>query len=86
MRDFQVVCDGLAQLLACGGIEDAHRRCHLRSLRIVTLGFFGWEQFAHAAVSPRLPISLTRIIARTEGYTYAANVWSLPIVQRRLVP
>jgi hypothetical protein len=44
------------------------------------VGDFGWE-IAHAAVSRRPPISLARIIARTEGYTYAANVWDVSIVQ-----
>jgi hypothetical protein len=29
----------------------------------------------------RPPIPLTRIVARTEGYTYAAKVWDLSIVQ-----
>jgi hypothetical protein len=29
---------------------------------------------AHAAVSRRPPISLPSIVARTEGYTYAAEV------------
>jgi hypothetical protein len=33
---------------------------------------FGWE-IAHAAVSRRPPTSLSRIVARTEGYTYAVN-------------
>jgi hypothetical protein len=33
----------------------------------------GWE-IAHAAVSRRLPVSLDRVVARTEGYTHAASV------------
>jgi hypothetical protein len=37
---------------------------------------------AHAAVSPRPPISLSMVVARTEGYTYAAIVWDLSLVQR----
>ena len=41
---------------------------------------FGWE-IAHAAVSRRPPISLYTIVAHTEGYTYAAKVWDLSIVQ-----
>jgi hypothetical protein len=41
---------------------------------------FGWE-IAHAAVSRRPPISLVTIVARTEGYTHAAKVWALFIVQ-----
>jgi hypothetical protein len=31
--------------------------------------------------SRRPPISLDTTVARTEGYTYAANVWDLSIVQ-----
>jgi hypothetical protein len=45
------------------------------------LGFFGWES-AHAAVSRRPPISLSRVVARAEGYTCDANVWDLSLVQR----
>jgi hypothetical protein len=41
---------------------------------------FGWE-IAHAAVSRRPPISLSRIVARTHMYTYTARVWDLSIVQ-----
>jgi hypothetical protein len=42
---------------------------------------FGWE-IAHTAVSPRPPISLDMIVARTEGYTYdAKKVWGFSIVQ-----
>ena len=37
-------------------------------------GGFGWEM-AHAAVS------LDRIVARAEGYTFAATVWDLSIVE-----
>ena len=40
----------------------------------------GWE-IAHAAVSRRPPIPISRIVARTEGYTHAAKVWDLSIVQ-----
>jgi hypothetical protein len=36
---------------------------------------------AHAAVSRRPPISLFRIAARTEGYTYVANGWPLSLDQ-----
>jgi hypothetical protein len=39
------------------------------------------QEIAHAAVSRLPPISLTRIVARTEGYTHAAKVWDLSIVQ-----
>ena len=38
-------------------------------------------EIAHAAVSRRPPISLCTIVARTHMYTYAANVWDLPLVQ-----
>jgi hypothetical protein len=41
---------------------------------------FGWE-IAHAAVSGRPSISLDAIVARTEGYTHAANVWDVSIAQ-----
>ena len=41
---------------------------------------FGCE-IAHAAVSRRPPISLYTIVARTDGYTYAAKVWDLSLVQ-----
>jgi hypothetical protein len=36
---------------------------------------------AHAAVSPRPPISLDTSVARTRVYTYAAKVWDFSIVQ-----
>jgi hypothetical protein len=41
---------------------------------------FGWD-IAHAAVSRRTSISFSRIVARTDGYTYAAKVWDSSIVQ-----
>jgi hypothetical protein len=41
---------------------------------------FGWE-VAHAAVSRRPPIYLDTMVARNEGYTYAAKVWDLSILQ-----
>jgi hypothetical protein len=41
---------------------------------------FGWE-IAHAAVSRRPPIYLDTIVLRTEGFTYAAEVWDLSIIQ-----
>jgi hypothetical protein len=34
-----------------------------------------------AAVSPRPPISLYTIVAHAEGYTFAAKVWALSLVQ-----
>jgi hypothetical protein len=39
----------------------------------------GWE-VAHAAVSRRPLISLDTMVARTEGFTHAANVWDVSIV------
>jgi hypothetical protein len=42
--------------------------------------FFGWEM-AHEAVSRRPPIYLDTIVARSEGYTYAASVWDVCLVQ-----
>jgi hypothetical protein len=42
----------------------------------------GWE-VAHAAGSPRPPIPLPTIVARTEGYTYDASVWDLSLVVRQ---
>jgi hypothetical protein len=39
---------------------------------------------AHAAVSRRPPVSFSRIVARTEGYTYAAKIRALSIVQQPL--
>jgi hypothetical protein len=41
---------------------------------------FGWE-IAHAAVSRRPPISLSRVVARTHMYTYAPKCWDSSIVQ-----
>jgi hypothetical protein len=41
---------------------------------------FGWE-IAHEAVSPRPPISLFTIVARTRMYTYDATVLALRIAQ-----
>jgi hypothetical protein len=41
---------------------------------------FGWE-IAHEAVSRFPPISLYTTVAHTEGYTYAAEVWALCLVQ-----
>jgi hypothetical protein len=46
----------------------------------LTLRIWGGEN-AQTAVSPRPPISLSRIVARAEGYTYAAKLWALCLVQ-----
>jgi hypothetical protein len=52
----------------------------MNKLRIETLGNSGGRG-AHAAVSPRPPISLYTIILRTGGYTHAAEVWDVSIIQ-----
>jgi hypothetical protein len=39
------------------------------------------EEIAHAAASQRPPIPPDRTVVRTEGYTYAASVWDVCIVQ-----
>jgi hypothetical protein len=44
------------------------------------VGDFGWG-IAHAGVSRRLPNPLDTTVARSEGYTYAAQVRDLSIVQ-----
>jgi hypothetical protein len=41
---------------------------------------FGWE-IAHGADTRRPPISLYPVVLRTGGYTYAAKVWDLSIMQ-----
>jgi hypothetical protein len=41
---------------------------------------FGWE-IAHAAVTRLPPISLYAVVARTAGYTFAAKVCDLSLVQ-----
>jgi hypothetical protein len=40
---------------------------------------FGWKRSITRPFRP--PIPLCRIVARTEGYTHAAKVWDLSIVQ-----
>jgi hypothetical protein len=60
-------------------VRPTHRTT-TKKLRIVTVGISGGSR-AHAAVSRRAPVSLCTIVARTEGYTYAAKVWALFIVQ-----
>jgi hypothetical protein len=44
-------------------------------------GGFRVGEIAHAAASRRPPIPLSTIVARTNMYTYDANVWGLSIVQ-----
>jgi hypothetical protein len=39
-----------------------------------------WE-IVHAVVTRRPPISLSTIVARIEGYTYAAKGWAVSLVQ-----
>jgi hypothetical protein len=56
------------------------QRC--KSLRIVTLGLRVGDERANAAVSRRpTNFPLHDIAARSEGYTYAANVWDLSLAQ-----
>jgi hypothetical protein len=40
-----------------------------------------WVGVVHAAVSRRPLIPFSRMVARTEGYTYAAKVWAVSLVQ-----
>ena len=47
----------------------------MQKLRIGLVGF------RVEIISRRPPIPLTRIVAHTEGYTHAAKVWDLSIVQ-----
>jgi hypothetical protein len=47
-------------------------------LRIATLRISGGR---FLTVSRRPPVPLSRIVARTHMYTYAANVWDSSIVQ-----
>ena len=56
----------------------------MQKLRI-GLEDFGWE-IAHAAVSRRPSIPLTRIVAHTEGYTHAAKVCKGPASQGSTAP
>jgi hypothetical protein len=62
-------------------VQGAERRSTaMRLLRNRTVrGDF--RGIAHAAVSRRPPVSLSMIVTRTEGYTYAAKVWDLSLVQ-----
>ena len=52
------------------------RRTPMHTLRIGLEG---------RSLSRRPPLSLPRIVARTEGYTYAANFWDLSIVHRQFM-
>jgi hypothetical protein len=72
----------VAALLACGADplqvrpfvnECAPQAGGMRSTRC--------KKLAHVAVSRRRPISLYTMVPRTEGYTHAAKVWDLSIVQ-----
>jgi hypothetical protein len=55
-------------------------RAHAATKKLRIVRDFGWE-IAHEAVSRRPPISLSRFVARTHMYTYAAKVWVSSIVQ-----
>jgi hypothetical protein len=60
---------------ADAALPGTHARHTMTTSRIV-------GERAHAAVSRRPPIFCRpRIVARTEGYTYDANVWALSSVQ-----
>ena len=48
-------------------------RARLDGIRVHLSSVFGWE-IAHADRFATPPGSLTRIVARTEGYMYATNV------------
>jgi hypothetical protein len=61
-------------------VGDRHRTYSDEQVANRNVGDFGWE-IAHEAVSRRPPISLDTIVARTEGYTYAASVWDSSLVQ-----
>ena len=66
-----------------GGHQCAHTRMScstaIKKSRIVTLGFLTGKSLTPPFATP---ISIYTIAARTEGYTYAAKVWDLSIVQR----
>jgi hypothetical protein len=49
-------------------------------MQLLRIGLLGRE-IVHAAVSRRPPISLSTIVARTEGYTHTAKVWAVSLVQ-----
>jgi hypothetical protein len=53
--------------MLCAELPHSDKKVANRNVR-----YFGWET-AHAAVSRRPPIPLDTIVARTEGYTYAAK-------------
>jgi hypothetical protein len=63
----------------CGCAGDLEAGPEVR-LRIVTLRNFGCET-AHAAVLRRPPVPLSTSVARAGGYTHAAQLWDLSIVQ-----
>jgi hypothetical protein len=62
----------------CAGVSRAEGASEIqrwKKLRIVTYGFQVGDRSLDA------PISLYTVVARTQGYTYAAQVWDLSIVQ-----
>jgi hypothetical protein len=52
-----------------------------RAVSLVVLGFVPGGERSHAAVSRRRSVSLSRSIARTEGYTHDAKVGAFSSVQ-----
>jgi hypothetical protein len=69
--------------LICRGCSHSHlqtqppRRTAMQKLRIVTVGFSGGRWLTR----PFRDVSLDKIVARAEGYTFAATVWDLSIVE-----
>ena len=51
----------------------------MQKLRIGLVGFRVGDRSRGHFATPTIP--LTRIVAHTEGYTHAAKVWDLSIVQ-----
>ena len=69
--------------LICRGCSHSHlqtqppRRTTMQKLRIVTVGVSGGRSLTW----PFRDVSLDKIVARAEGYTFAATVWDLSIVE-----
>jgi len=58
------------------------RRTAMQKLRIVTVGVSGGK----CLTRPFRDVSLDKIVARAEGYTFAATVWDLSIVEGPFLP
>ena len=69
--------------LICRGCSHSHlqtqppRRTTMQKLRIVTVGVSGGRSLTW----PFRDVSLDKIVARAEGYSFAATVWDLSIVE-----